>query len=322
MISNSIDINKFNEFKCEHKFDNDQLASLSDHQFVLPDNLGSGISYGFSFNKSSMLQLSDLSFPVDTHFTNGEGPLCGAFIVLEGVIEVEIEGYGCLTASANQAGLFFLNNATCHCHYRAGNVRLLNFSIDQELMASLAQGYENSPITNMENGGVKVKNALWLLPIPHELNLNIKQIYQCDLPKASGKLLIQAKVLEILTQLFEIRNQRQKAWPNIKSRDLDAIFNAANLVVQKMQTPANLIELAHSVGINDNKLKKLFKQVFSQTVFDFLHQKRMEKAVELVSQTELPIKEIATLIGLKHAGNFASHFKAFTGKTPKEFRKK
>ncbi|ATD00074.1 MULTISPECIES: helix-turn-helix transcriptional regulator [Pseudoalteromonas] len=321
MSTHSIDIRDFDGFKTHHKFYETKLSELSDHQFTLPQEFGGGVSYGFEFSKTSILQLSSMSFETETEFTNGEGPLCGAFIVLEGTLELEIEGYGSLTASSDQACLFFLNKAKCHCRYRAGKVRLLNFSIEQELMASLAQDYDNSPL-GYQADELHIDNALWLLPVSPELQDNIRQIYQCELPAASGKLLIQAKVLEILTQLFELRQQRENKWPAIKSRDLDAIYNAANTIEQSMQNPPNLIELAHLVGINDNKLKVLFRKVFDSTVFEYLHLKRMQKAQGLLKHSGLSIAEIGFEIGLKHAGNFAQKFKQFSGYSPREFRSK
>ncbi len=319
MTAQRIDIREFDGFKTQHKFDETKLSQLSDHQFTVPEALGGGISYGFEFGENNVLQLSNLSFDQDTEFTNGEGPLCGAFIVLEGTLELEIEGYGCLTATSNQACLFFLNNTKCHCRYHQGKVRLLNFSIELALMASLAQEYDNSPV-RYQSDELVIDNAIWLLPISPQLHNNICQIYQCNLPTASGKLLIQAKVLEILTQLFDLRRQRECRWPSITSRDLNAIYNAANAMEQSMQNPPRLIELARSVGINDNKLKVLFKQVFDTTVFDYLHLKRMQKAANLLQHTNLPVAEVGAEIGLKHAGNFAYKFKQYSGSSPRAFR--
>jgi two-component system response regulator YesN len=46
----------------------------------------------------------------------------------------------------------------------------------------------------------------------------------------------------------------------------------------------------------------------------------MEKAKELLEQTEKSIKEISTLVGYKSMGSFSTMFKKVYSKSPTEFR--
>jgi two-component system response regulator YesN len=67
-------------------------------------------------------------------------------------------------------------------------------------------------------------------------------------------------------------------------------------------------------------LSKIFKE-FSETNFlDYLITIRMEKAKELLSDSNKKVYEIARKIGYTNTQSFIRIFKKYTGKTPNEYR--
>ncbi len=98
------------------------------------------------------------------------------------------------------------------------------------------------------------------------------------------------------------------------------IFQARKVLNENFQNPPSLRELAATVGTNECTLKKVFKQVFSMTVFDYVNDLRMNKAARLLSDTSDSISNIASLLGFSSQSHFSTAFRKNYGLSPKEFR--
>ena len=67
-------------------------------------------------------------------------------------------------------------------------------------------------------------------------------------------------------------------------------------------------------------LNREFRRHFGMTPYHYRLERRMKKAEELLLQTELPIKEIAFLLGYGKPLYFSSEFTRFRGISPRKFR--
>lgn len=84
----------------------------------------------------------------------------------------------------------------------------------------------------------------------------------------------------------------------------------------------NQTVMAERMNISVSYLQKLYKKQFGIRFIDDLVQARMEKAVTLLTTTDLRIGEIAEQCGYRHATHFMRQFKAQMGVTPSEYRSK
>ncbi|UVI30449.1 response regulator [Paenibacillus spongiae] len=78
--------------------------------------------------------------------------------------------------------------------------------------------------------------------------------------------------------------------------------------------------VADSVYLSPNYLGALFRSELGVSFTDQLIQIRVNKAKELLHQSELKLYEVAERVGYQNIGYFTSLFKRITGLTPKEFR--
>jgi AraC-like DNA-binding protein len=83
----------------------------------------------------------------------------------------------------------------------------------------------------------------------------------------------------------------------------------------------SLRSIAKSFGLNVNKLNKGFKQLYGLTVFDYILKIRMEKATQLLKETDTPIAEISFELGYTQVSAFTRAFKKFLGYNPNLLRK-
>lgn len=80
----------------------------------------------------------------------------------------------------------------------------------------------------------------------------------------------------------------------------------------------DLIDIAHT---NKTTLTSLFKELFGTTPIKYLNKIRMNKAKELLSNTDISIGEIAELTGFQSIYYFSRYFKTHEAITPVEYRK-
>jgi len=77
--------------------------------------------------------------------------------------------------------------------------------------------------------------------------------------------------------------------------------------------------LAEQVGTNPVKLQKAFKEVAGNDLYEYLIIVRIEKAKELLENTELKVETIASKLGWDKT-NLNKQFKNITGFTPGAWR--
>lgn len=156
-------------------------------------------------------------------------------------------------------------------------------------------------------------------PIPHKIYQLINDIRECNISEFTKSDYIEIKIQEIFLILIsdshfaeQIGNKKIK----ISSVDKEMLFNARKIIEDNIENPLTIIELSKIVGMNDYKLKILFKHFFGCTVFEYLQSYRMNKAKEYLKRNQLSITEIAYKLGYSNSGNFSNAYKHYWGITP------
>ncbi|MBR7132067.1 MAG: helix-turn-helix transcriptional regulator [Clostridia bacterium] len=82
-----------------------------------------------------------------------------------------------------------------------------------------------------------------------------------------------------------------------------------------------LSDIAVNAGINHTTLTALMKEELGCTAIEYLMQYRITIAKNQLSFTDVPVKDIASMVGFKTVQHFNRIFKKIAGTTPAEFRK-
>ena len=83
-----------------------------------------------------------------------------------------------------------------------------------------------------------------------------------------------------------------------------------------------LEELAQMVNLSPNFLCRVFKQSLGQTLFQYVHRSKMDRASSLMFETNLSIKAVALEVGIENQSYFHALFKRLRGMTPAEYRQR
>lgn len=154
--------------------------------------------------------------------------------------------------------------------------------------------------------------------------LRIKQliadIIHCDFTGPLRSLFLQAKSIELLVLQADLY-ARSLGQAFIRSEvDKKKLFDARDFLHQNLDRPPTIRSLSKTVGLNEYKLKKGFKELFDTTIFGFIHQHRMQKARRLLLDTNKSAKEIAYETGYSSPQHFSRAFKKEFNTTPNRMR--
>jgi AraC-like DNA-binding protein len=150
----------------------------------------------------------------------------------------------------------------------------------------------------------------------------VNQILTCHFEGAVRRFYLEAKVLELIAlrlQQFELSVPKAPA-PYLSPAQIKQLHQARWLLLSQFDHPPSILDLAQQVGINHNKLKRGFRDLFGTTVFGCLHSHRMQIALQLLQEGSLTVAAVASAIGYANAAKFASAFKRTYGITPSACR--
>lgn len=80
-------------------------------------------------------------------------------------------------------------------------------------------------------------------------------------------------------------------------------------------------DIAKSLYTSPGYLGTVFSKKMGVSIKEYLHALRMEEAVRLMTETDMPLSEIAYSVGYNNYNNFYHRFERFFGMTPKEYRR-
>ncbi len=86
--------------------------------------------------------------------------------------------------------------------------------------------------------------------------------------------------------------------------------------------PLRIADVAARVFLSPDRFTEVFSQAMGRTPRDYLGHLRLERARALLRDTDLPIGEVALDSGFGDGAYFARAFRAATGLTPRDFRRR
>ncbi len=150
--------------------------------------------------------------------------------------------------------------------------------------------------------------------------LIINQIFKEHVHHSLQVLYLKGKVYELLSLYFNKNEEDEQSCPFLEDEDnVEKIKKAKQLVINNMDEPPSLQEIADEITLSLPKLKKGFKHIYGDTVFNFLLDYKLEYARKLLVSRKHNISEVSLQIGYSTASHFISAFKKKYGTTPKQY---
>lgn len=102
-------------------------------------------------------------------------------------------------------------------------------------------------------------------------------------------------------------------------KEVDDVIKYIN---ENIESKISLKMLAKSVSMNESYLSRIFKNETGKNLMFYINEKKMEKAMELLGNKNIMVKEVSAMVGIDDQFYFNKLFKKFHNMNPSDFRKK
>lgn len=149
----------------------------------------------------------------------------------------------------------------------------------------------------------------------HELNSRVDEFSQ-DVMVAQIELL-----LSYANRFYKRQFVTRKAVNNDVLQKTEAILDDYLNNHQALHKGLPTVQfLSEQLHVSPGYLSDMLRSLIGQNTQQFIHQKLIEKAKEILSTTQLTVNEIAYELGFEHSQSFSKLFKNKTNQSPLEFR--
>ena len=91
-------------------------------------------------------------------------------------------------------------------------------------------------------------------------------------------------------------------------------------IADALEQDIKLADLAQLVGVSQSHFSRQFKKSMGLTPYQYLLQQRIERAKQLLKQTQRPLVDIALVCGFDSHSHFSRQFRKAAGMTPSAYR--
>ena len=98
------------------------------------------------------------------------------------------------------------------------------------------------------------------------------------------------------------------------------LLRAKDLIDARYRDPLDVETLAAAAHLSPAHFSREFRRVFGETPHQYLLTRRLERAAEMLRNTDHAVSDICFDVGLASVGSFTTSFRRAYGMTPTEYR--
>lgn len=106
-----------------------------------------------------------------------------------------------------------------------------------------------------------------------------------------------------------------------QSQDLLVVKNMVGFIQKNYRQKITLAEIASAGAVGQSKCCRLFARYFAQSPNEYLNRYRLDKSLDLLRNTDLPVTDVAFSSGFGSGSYYAEMFRRMMGKSPTEYRR-
>jgi AraC-like DNA-binding protein len=100
------------------------------------------------------------------------------------------------------------------------------------------------------------------------------------------------------------------------------LLRAKDLADARYFEPLAVDDLAHAAGLSRAHFSREFRAAFGESPHSYLLTRRLQRAAELLRNTDRSVADICLSVGLQSIGSFTTSFKRVFGASPTAYRAK
>ncbi len=108
--------------------------------------------------------------------------------------------------------------------------------------------------------------------------------------------------------------------PSSDDMAVRALQRAVEHVRENLSETIRVAEVAAAAGLSPSQLERRMRNAFGLSAMQYVLRARVERAAELLANTDLPLAEVAVIAGFYDQADLTNRFARLTSETPAQFR--
>jgi len=134
-----------------------------------------------------------------------------------------------------------------------------------------------------------------------------------------------AAFIAFITDLAHCSDYRLLSSVQLQSSEDDATLDQINAIVYKVTRNSahsmTVADCAKELGMTESRFSRLFRRATGNTFVDFVNRVRINRACQLLMESDRYITHICYEVGFNNVANFNRRFLEIKGMTPRDFRR-
>ncbi|QKN81992.1 helix-turn-helix domain-containing protein [Scandinavium goeteborgense] len=146
-------------------------------------------------------------------------------------------------------------------------------------------------------------------------------LLDADWQQQANHLALSSATTLLLTHLIQHYTNAQWQLPKVTGGLAPFVLrNVLAYMEANLAQPLTLADLAQEAALSEYHFARMFTLSMKMAPHQYVMQRRMARAQELVRHTALPLTDIALACGFSSASHFSNRFKSALGMTPSQLR--
>lgn len=295
-------------------------AKIKNGRLDIPEKYGGGYCAGFVLNENMRMLISNYQLNNDLLIPNPEINVAGRMIFFKfrnvfpktqgtsGTKHLlDMPSVLVATSRINTDEMISIhsNTATINIEVDAGYLNKLLDTTRSQLLQSLLQN---------------TKLLLFEQVVYPSLQRIVDEITTEPVDETFKLFFLRIKAEELICRLLmELEKREERHLYPLNSNDIKTIYKVREQMLERLEVPPVIDDLATFAAMSPTKLKRLFRQVFGNSIFSYYQQCRMKEAARLLKEEKMSVSAVGYQLGFTNLSHFSNVFKDHLGMKPKQY---
>jgi AraC-like DNA-binding protein len=270
-------------------------TTLEGHRLKIPEKFGRGYCAGYIFDRHIRLLISDYELHQDLSVENPE-----------------------LDQSKQMIFFKFQNIGVPVVLIATSRLNTINIEVDANYLKGLLQP-ESRLLRELLLNAQPLLFEIGIQPALQKV-ADEMVLAQGATATSFDLLLLRIKAEELICRLLmELNKREEKQVYPVLSEDVRTLYRVRDRLLENLEQPPFITELSTLAAMSPTKLKRLFSQVFGNSIFSYYQGIRMKEAARLLKDERLSVSAVGYRLGFTNLSHFSRAFEAHIGLKPKRY---
>jgi len=296
-------------------------TEIKNRRLEIPEKFGTGYCIGFVFNEHLRMLISNYELIEEIDVKNPE------INVSRRMIFFKFQNIFRTTATSSTGKPLLALSSVLIATSRINtddvisihtNKATINIEIDTEYLKGLFDFSEKSEL--LQSLLLNTQPLLFEQMLYPSLQKIVDEILTEPVDETFELFFRRIKAEELICRLLmELEKRNEKHLYSLNAQDIQAIYKVKEQILEYLAIPPVINELAVSAGMSPSKLKRLFRQIFGNSIFSYYQKFRMLEAAHLLKEEKLSVSDVGYKLGFTNLSHFSRVFDDHLGMKPKQY---